>query len=170
MPRVSGGLFENTTQADVPLTPGTSGGRLVDSCGRVSGINTAIIAMAQGISFAIPVNTARWVVTELITRGKVRRAFLGLSAQARPVGRRVQRYFELPHATVVEVLAVEPNGPAQQAGLREGDRIVAFDGQPIANVDALHRLRTNQAAAAPIKLSVLRDQERLELSVMPGEA
>ena len=166
----SGRLIENIIQTDVPLNPGNSGGPLVDSRGRVIGINTAIIAMAQGISFAIPVNTARWVVTELITRGKVRRAYLGLSGQARPVSRRVQRYFELPQSTVVEVLAVEANGPAQRAGLREGDRIVALDGQAVANVDDVHRLLSNQPAAMPLKLSVLRDQERLELSVIPGEA
>jgi S1-C subfamily serine protease len=166
----SGRLIENIIQTDVPLNPGNSGGPLVDSRGRVIGINTAIIAMAQGISFAIPVNTARWVVTELITRGKVRRAYLGLSGQARPVGRRVQRFFELPYSTVVEVVAVEAGGPAQRAGLREGDRIIAFDGQPTANVDDIHRLLTNQPAASPLKLTVLRDQERLELSVMPGEA
>ena len=166
----SGRLIENIIQTDVPLNPGNSGGPLVDSRGRVIGINTAIIAMAQGISFAIPVDTARWVVSELITRGKVRRAYLGLSGQVRPVGRRVQRYFELPQATVVEVLAVEANGPAQRAGLREGDRIVALDGQAVANVDDIHRLLTNQTTAAPLKLSVLREQERLELSVIPGEA
>jgi len=166
----SGRLIENIIQTDVPLNPGNSGGPLADSRGRVMGINTAIIATAQGISFAIPVNTARWVVTELITRGKVRRAFLGLSGQARPVSRRVQRHFELPNATVVEVLAVEPGGPAQRAGLQERDRIVAFDGQPIANVDDLHRLLTSQPADRPLKLSVLREQERLDLSVTPGEA
>ena len=166
----SGRLIENIIQTDVPLNPGNSGGPLVDSRGRVIGINTAIIAMAQGISFAIPVNTARWVVTELIMRGKVRRAYLGLSGQVRPVSRRTQGFFELPNSTVVEVVAVEPGGPAQRAGLHEGDRIVAFDGQPIANVDDLHRLLTSQPADTPLKLGVLREQERLELSVAPGEA
>src|SRR5579859_6524104 len=165
----SGRLIENVIQTDVPLNPGNSGGPLVDSRGRVIGINTAIIAMAQGISFTIPVNTARWVVTELITRGKVRRAHLGLSGQARPISRRAQRFFELPNSSVVEVVAVEPGGPAQRAGLREGDRIVALDGQGVANVDDIHRLLTNQPTAMPLKLSVLREQERLELLVVPGE-
>jgi len=165
----SGHLIENIIQTDVPLNPGNSGGPLVDSRGRVIGINTAIIAMAQGISFTIPVNTARWVVTELITRGKVRRAHLGLSGQARPISRRAQRFFELPNSSVVEVVAVEPGGPAQRAGLREGDRIVALDGQGVANVDDIHRLLTNQPTAMPLKLSVLREQERIELLVVPGE-
>ena len=88
----------------------------------------------------------------------------------RLVGRRVQRYFELPQATVVAVVADEANGPAQRAGLREGDRIVALDGQAVANVDDIHRLLANQSAVMPLKLSVLRDQDRLELSVIPGEA
>jgi S1-C subfamily serine protease len=166
----SGRLIENIIQTDVPLNPGNSGGPLVDSRGRVIGINTAIIATAQGISFSIPVNTARWVVTELITRGRVRRAYLGLSGQARPVSRRVQRFFELPNSTVVEVVAVEDKGPAQRAGLREGDRIIALEGQAVASVDDIHRLLTNQPAASSLKLGVLRDQERLELSVIPGEA
>ena len=93
-----------------------------------------------------------------------------MRSSARPVSRRVQRFFELPNSTVVEVVAVEANGPAKRAGLREGDRIIALDGQAVASVDDIHRLLTNQPAALSLKLSVLRDQERLELSVIPGEA
>src|SRR3989337_2143001 len=136
----SGRLIENVIQTDVPLNPGNSGGPLVDSRGRVIGINTAMIAMAQGLSFAVPINTAKWVVSELVMRGKVRRAHLGLAGQTRPIGRRTQRFFELPTPTAVEVVSIEPNGPAHRAGLRERDLIVAVNGASIATVDDIHRL------------------------------
>jgi S1-C subfamily serine protease len=165
----SGRLIENVIQTDVPLNPGNSGGPLVDSRGRVIGINTAMIAMAQGISFALPVNTAKWVVGELVTHSKVRRAYLGLAGQVRPIGRRTQRYYELMAATAVEVISVEANGPAQRAGLREHDLIVGLNGQSIANVDDIHRLLTGQPAGTPIHLTILRSNERRELRVVPGE-
>src|SRR5262249_27936890 len=122
----SGRLIENIIQTDVPLNPGNSGGPLLDSRGRVIGINTAMIYMAQGISFAVPINTANWVVGELVTRGKVRRSYLGLAGQDRPIGRRVQRYFNLNTKTAIEVVSVEEHGPAARAGLQEGDLIVAL--------------------------------------------
>ncbi len=166
----AGRLIENVIQTDVALNPGNSGGPLVDSRGRVIGVNTAIIALAQGISFAIPVNTAKWVVSELLTRGKVRRAYLGLSGQARPLSRRAQRHFELTATSAVEVMSVEPNGPAHRAGLREGDRIIALDGQSVANVDDIHRLLTGHPAGSRLRLTTLRDGERREVVVVTGEA
>ena len=165
----SGRLIENVIQADVALNPGNSGGPLVDSRGHVIGINSAMIYMAQGISFAIPINTAKWVAGELFTRGKVRRAYLGLAGQVRPISRRAQRYFELTQETVVEVVSVEANGPARRAGLREGDQIVALDGQPVATVDDVHRLLVGKEAGAQVKLSILREQNRRELVVTVGE-
>jgi S1-C subfamily serine protease len=166
----SGRLIENVIQTDVPLNPGNSGGPLVDSRGRVIGINTAMLSMAQGISFAVPVNTARWVAGELLTRGKVRRAFLGLAGQVRPLSRRVQRYFELRASTAVEVVSVEDNSPARRAGLRERDLIVALNGQNVANVDDIHRLLSGLPAGSTLRLSILRGGERRELHVVPGEA
>lgn len=166
----SGRLIENVIQTDVALNPGNSGGPLVDSRGRVVGINTAMIMMAQGISFAVPVNTARWVASELITRGKVRRAYLGLSGQTRPLSRRAQRYFELAGATAIEVVSLEENGPAQRAGLRAGDRIVALNGKSVGTVDDIHKLLLGWPSGSPLRLTLLRDGERLELNVVPGEA
>lgn len=165
----TGRLIENVIQTDVALNPGNSGGPLVDSRGKVVGINSAMIYMAQGISFAIPINTAKWVVSELITRGKVRRGYLGLAGQVRPISRRVQRYFELPQATVMEVVSVEPKGPAAYAGVRERDRIIALDSHPISTVDDIHRLLTGVTGGTLIKLTILREQQRLEIPVVLGE-
>ena len=166
----SGRLIEQMIQTDVPLNPGNSGGPLVDSRGRVVGINTAMIAMAQGLSFAVPINTAQWVTGELLTRGKVRRAFLGLAGQTRPIGRRTQRYFELPAATAVEVVSVEPNGPAYRAGLLERDLIVAVNDASVSTVDDIHRVLVGQSAGALFTLTILRGGQRREIEVIAGEA
>jgi S1-C subfamily serine protease len=166
----SGRLIENVIQTDMPLNPGNSGGPLVDSRGRVMGINTAMIYMAQGISFAVPVNTARWVVGELLTHGKVQRAYLGLVGQVRTLGRRVQRHFDLPVATAVEIVSVEENGPAQRAGLRQGDRIVAVNGESVATTDDIHRRLAGHPKGALLKLTILRDTDRREVQVVAGEA
>lgn len=165
----AGRLIENIIQTDVALNPGNSGGPLVDSRGRVIGINSAIIYMAQGISFAVPVNTAKWVVGELLRRGRVSRAYLGLAGQERPLSRRVQRYFELTSASAVQAVSVEANGPAGRAGLREGDLIVSIDGQPIASVDDIHRLLAGTESGAAVTLTILRGQERRQLRVVTGE-
>jgi len=166
----SGRLIENVIQTDVPLNPGNSGGPLVDSRGRVIGVNMAIINMAQGLSFSVPVNTAQWVMGELFTHGKVRRAYLGLSGQARPLSRRMQRYLGLATTAVVEVVSLEERGPAYRAGLREKDRIISLDGQPVATVDDIHRLLTGHTPSTPLTLTVLRGGERREVRVIPSEA
>jgi S1-C subfamily serine protease len=165
----SGRLIENVIQTDVPLNPGNSGGPLVDSRGRMIGINTAMIFMAQGISFAVPVNTVKWVVGELVTRGKVRRAYLGIAGQVRPIGRRIQRHLELQAATAVEVVSVEEEGPAHRAGLRDGDLLVGVNGKSVASVDDIHRLLTGWTGGSPLSLTILRNGERLQVQVIPGE-
>ena len=171
----SGRLIENVIQTDVALNPGNSGGPLVDSRGRVVGVNTAMISAAQGISFAVPVNTARWVVAELLRAGRVRRAYLGVSAYGRPVGRRIQRHLGLPGAGVVQVVSVEPDGPAERAGLRGGDVVYAVDGRHVASVDDIHRMLTDMlqhetARPRPVRLSILRNGEPRELMCQPVEA
>lgn len=165
----AGRLIENVIQTDVPLNPGNSGGPLVDSRGRVIGINTAMIFMAQGISFAVPVNTVKWVVGELVTRGKVRRAYLGIAGQVRPIGRRIQRHLELQAATAVEVVSVEEEGPAHQAGVREGDLMLSVNGKSVASVDDIHRLLTGWTVGSPLSLTILRNGERLAVQIIPGE-
>jgi S1-C subfamily serine protease len=166
----SGRLIENVIQTDVALNPGNSGGPLVDSRGRVIGINTAMIYMAQGISFSVPVNTAKWVVGELLTRGKVRRAFLGLGVQGRPISRRLQRALGKATSTLVEIASLEPKGPAARAGVRMGDFILAAARSPIETVDDLHRFLAKHTPGEPLELTVLRESERLYLNVTPGEA
>ncbi len=166
----TGRLIENIIQTDVALNPGNSGGPLVDSRGRVVGINTAIIAIAQGISFAIPVDTAGWVVSELLTRGRVRRAYLGLSGQTRPVERRLARSLGLAQETAVEIVTVEPAAPAAQAGLREGDLIVSLDGAPVRRIDDLHRALAAGAVGVPLVLGIVRAGAQMESTVTPVEA
>ncbi len=165
----SGRLIESVIQTDVPLNPGNSGGPLVDSRGRVIGINTAMIFMAQGISFAVPVNTAKWVVGELVTRGKVKRAYLGIAGQVRPFSRRFQRQFGLETATAVEVVSIEEQGPTSRAGLREGDLIVSVNGKNVASVDDIHRLLTSWTTGSLLGLTILRNGEQLQVQVIPDE-
>src|SRR5256712_6020739 len=126
-----GRLMDAIIQTDVALNPGNSGGPLVDSRGRVVGINTAMIPGAQGLSFAVPVDTARWVLGELMLHGHVRRGVLGLSGQVRPLDRRLARKHSLGEKTGVEVMEVLPGKAAAAAGLRSGDIIVSFDGKPV---------------------------------------
>lgn len=166
----SGRLIDDVIQTDAALNPGNSGGPLVDSAGRVIGVNTATILPAQGICFAIGINTAKFVASRLLRDGRIRRSFVGISGQTVPVHRRVVRFYDLPKETGAMVLSVEENSPAKRAGLREGDVIVALEGQPVAGVDDLHRLLTEVRVGVSCKLTVLRYTEKLELKVMPEEA
>src|SRR6202165_4287579 len=166
----SGRLIDDVIQTDASLNPGNSGGPLVDSAGRVVGVNTATILPAQGICFAIGINTAKFVASRLLRDGRIRRSYIGVSAQTVPVHRRVVRFYDLPKETGVIVLSTESGSPAQRAGLREGDVIVALEGQPVAGVDDLHRLLTDVRVGVSCSLLVLRHTEKLELSVVPEEA
>lgn len=165
-----GRLIESVIQHTAPLNPGNSGGPLVDSRGRVMGINTAIIMMAQGIGFSIPSNTARWVVSQLLTQGKVRRAFLGLAARQRPLDRRFVRFHGLIHQNAVEVLSVEPQSPAGKAGVVRGDFIVAIHTKPVLSVDDVHRFLAEWPIGKEVIITVLRGKQKLELKVVPIEA
>ena len=165
----TGRLIENVIQTDVALNPGNSGGPLVDSAGRVVGINTAIIAMAQGLSFAVPIDTATWVIGELLAHGRVRRAWLGLVAQNRPLDAARGRRLAIAAPTVVEIVSVEPDGPAAAAGLRAGDWLLAIDGQPTPTIDQLHRRLTTVAIGTPVAITILRGADRLDVPVTPRE-
>src|SRR5438093_1440015 len=166
----SGRLIDDVIQTDASLNPGNSGGPLVSSDGRVVGVNTATIMGAQGLCFAIGINTAKFVAGRLLRDGRIRRAYIGVEAQTAPLHRRLVRFYDLPQESGVIVSAVTPGSPAQRAGLREGDVIVALDGKAVAGVDDLHRLLTDAHVGVSSSLTVLRWTEKLELQVVPQEA
>ncbi len=163
-----GRLIENMIQHAAPLNPGNSGGPLVDSRGRVVGINTAIIAMAQGLGFAVPANTAKWVISEFMSHGRVRRRQLGIQASVVHLPRRLVRELDLLSDHAVEVVAVEPGGPAAVAGVNEGDLLVALQGRIVTGVDDIHRLLTMLPIDQPLTLTVVRGTSQVELEVEPG--
>jgi S1-C subfamily serine protease len=164
-----GGLLDSVIQTDAPLNPGNSGGPLVSGAGRVVGINTAVIAPAQGICFAIGIDTAIWVATRLMRDGRVRRSRLGVAAQTVPITTRVRRFHGLQQASGAMISDVMVDGPASQAGLQPGDVVVSFDGVPVTGVDDLHRALTVERAGLSMPLGVLRRTELLTLAVTPTE-
>ncbi len=165
-----GRAMEGIIQSDVALNPGNSGGPLVDSRGRVVGINTAIILGAQGISFSVPIDTAKWVLGELMTTGRVRRGWLGISAQNRPIARELSRKLGLAHASGVEVTGFDETGPASGTNLRVGDILVGIDEREVSSVDDIHRALQTWSPSRPIRLRAVRSREVVEVEVTPGEA
>jgi S1-C subfamily serine protease len=165
----SGRLIENIIQTDVALNPGNSGGPLVNSRGLVVGINTAMIFMAQGISFAIPINTAKWVAGELVKHGRVRRAFLGIAVQGRPISRRLQRQLEKKTNTTLEVVSIDPKGPAQRAGLKIADLIISIEENELETFDDLHRYLAKKPPGSKIQLTILRNSKKREIEIVSGE-
>lgn len=163
-------MIENVIQTDAPLNPGNSGGPLVDSRGRVIGVNTAVAPGTQGICFAIPINTGRWVAGLLIREGRVRRAYLGLATQPRPIPATWRRRHGLEQVVGLEVVRVEQGKPAAQAGLRQGDIIVAAGGRPLQRVTDLHALLQAPAIGQLLPLVALRAGERRALALVPVEA
>jgi S1-C subfamily serine protease len=165
-----GRLIENVIQHTAPLNPGNSGGPLLDSRGRVIGINTAIIAMAQGIGFAIPADTARTVVSQLITKGKVTRSFLGIVGLRRPLDRRFVRFYRLGKDQAVEVVSLAPDGPAAEAGLHRGDIIVALGGTSVSSVDDIFHVLAEWPVGKALAVGFLRGKDLKEIMVTPREA
>jgi S1-C subfamily serine protease len=163
-------LMENIIQTDVALNPGSSGGPLVDSREMVVGINTAMLPEAQGIGFATPVNTAQWVVGQLMTKGRVRRSYLGIGGQNRPLHRALARRLGLEQASGVEVMTVEMDGPAVGGGLHTGDIVVALGGQPVSTVDDMHRVLNEWPIGHAMRVVVLRRMQPRVLTVLPGES
>lgn len=166
----SGRLIDNVIQTDAALNPGNSGGPLVNSWGEVIGVNTAVIMQAQGICFAIAVNTAKFVAAGLIREGKIRRSYIGVGGQDITLHRRIVRFHNLPVESGVMVVSVETGSPAMKAGLQLGDVVVVFGDTPIAGIDDLHRLLTREKVGKGFPLMVIRRNEKMVLDIVPAES
>jgi S1-C subfamily serine protease len=166
----SGRLMDDVIQTDAALNPGNSGGPLVNSRGEVVGVNTAMILPAQGICFATSIDTAKFVASRLIRDGKVSRSYIGLAGQNVPLPRRIVRYYNLAVGTGILVVSFEGESPARNAGVLMGDIIVGLDDSPIAGIDDLHKLLTEDRIGRKSSLVVIRRTEKLSLEVVPRES
>lgn len=165
----SGRLMHDVIQTDAALNPGNSGGPLVDSRGRVVGVNTAMIPQAQAICFATGINTAKWVIGQLFAYGRVRRAYIGVSGATVPVAIRVVRHFELRGTSAVRVLEVVPGSPAARAGVAAGDRIVELQGRPVDGIDGLQRLLDGTWIGRDCEMKLLRMSSMVRVTIRPTE-
>src|SRR5271170_625804 len=165
----SGRLMHDVIQTDAALNPGNSGGPLVDSKGRVIGVNTAMIPQAQAICFATGINTAKWVIGQLFAHGRVRRAYIGVSGATVPIATRVVRHFDLPSNKAVHVLERMPGSPAALAGIEPGDRMIALDGTPIDGIDGLQRLLDANLIGRACDLQLLRRSSLVRVTITPKE-
>ncbi|MGZ5476770.1 MAG: S1C family serine protease [Thermoanaerobaculia bacterium] len=166
----SGRLIDNVIQTDAALNPGNSGGPLVNSRGEVIGVNTAVILPAQGICFAIGINTAKFVASRLIRDGRITRSYIGVGGQSVPMHRRVVRFYNLPFETGVLVQGVEKGSPAEAAGLTDGDIIVTYGDRPVSSVDDLHRVLTEEQVGKASEVTVIRSAEKLVRTIVPAQA
>ena len=166
---VTGRLIDDVIQTDTALNPGNSGGPLVSSRGEVIGVNTAIIPIAQGICFATAIDTAKWVVEQLLRFGRVRRGYLGVAGATVPLSRRAVRFHELDAESGVRVESVEPGGAARQAGVEPGDILVRYDGENVAGIDDLQRLLNADRIGKQTTVTILRRTQKLELPIRTAE-
>jgi S1-C subfamily serine protease len=166
----SGRLIDSVIQTDAALNPGNSGGPLVDSRGDVIGVNTAVILPAQGICFAIGINTAKFVAGRLIRDGSITRGYIGVAGQNVALHRRVVRYYDLPLESGVLVMSVEKGSPAERAGLREGDILIAYGDKAVSSVDDLHKLLTEEQLGVPARILAIRMTEKIEMTIVPTRA
>jgi S1-C subfamily serine protease len=165
----SGRLIDNVIQTDAALNPGNSGGPLLNARGEVIGVNTAIIAMAQGICFAVPSTTAQFVAARLMRDGRVRRSYVGLGGQNVQLHRRLIRFHNLDHDSGVLVQSIEKDSPASRAGLEGGDILIAFNDKPVTSIDDLQRLLTDEMAGVHVPITVVRRDQKMLLEIVPEE-
>lgn len=166
----SGRLIDNVIQTDAALNPGNSGGPLVDSRGCVIGVNSAVILPAQGICFAIAINTAKFVASRLIRDGRITRSYIGVAGQNVPLHRRVVRFYGLTREQGVLVMSVEKGSAAERTGLREGDLIISYAGQAVGSVDDLHRILTEETVGVEAPIEFIRGADKLTASIVPRRA
>jgi S1-C subfamily serine protease len=165
----SGRLIDDVIQTDAALNPGNSGGPLVDSRGNVIGVNTATIMPAQGMCFAIAIDTAKFVAGRLIRFGKIRRSYIGMAGQNVPILRKIVRFYDLPNKNGILVASMDDASPAKRAGLQEGDIIVEFAGERVDGIDELHRLLSEERVGIEQAMTVIRRTEKLKLGIIPAE-
>ncbi len=166
----SGKVIENIIQTDAALNPGNSGGPLVTSHGEVIGVNTAIVMAAQGICFAVPINTAKMVIPTLMRYGQVQRGYIGIGGQNVQISRRIMLFNELAVDTGIFVMHVEPNSPAKKAGLLQGDVIVGFNNSPLRGIEDLQKFLTPERVGVRSQLTVLRNNRKLLVDIVPEES
>jgi S1-C subfamily serine protease len=166
----TGRLIDNIIQTDAALNPGNSGGPLVTTNGLVIGVNSAIILPAQGICFAIAINTAKFIASQLIQHGRIRRSYIGIAGQNTLVHRRIVRYYSLSEEKGIFVTAVEKNSPAEDSGLREGDIIIEFNANAISGIDDLQKQLTATLVDTIIPLKIIRHTRLVSLTIKPAES
>lgn len=166
----NGRLMDNIIQTDAALNPGNSGGPLVTSRADVVGVNTAMILGGQGLSFAVPISTAKMIMADLLKEGRVRRGYIGVGAQDVPIHRRVIRHYGLGGSGGVLVVTVEPSSPAARAGVAEGDIIVSVGGERIERVDDIHRILTRAHDGRPLPVVAIRGTEKIDCLVIPEDS
>jgi len=165
----SGRLIDDVIQTDAALNPGNSGGPLINSRGEVIGVNTATIAAAQGICFAIAIDTAKFVTLKLLREGRIKRGYIGIAGQNVSIPRQVVRYYNLAAENGILIISMDENSPAAVAGLREGDIIIEYGGKIVSGIDELHKILTDEAVGQRQKVVVLRGTKKLEHEIIPLE-
>jgi S1-C subfamily serine protease len=160
-------MMEEIVQTDAALNPGNSGGPLVDSQGRVIGVNTATIMGAQGLCFAVGIDTAKYIASQILQHGRVQRSWIGIAAQNVPLPRRLVYEYKLPASSGVMATSVDAESPASKAGIRDGDIIVSFAGESVGGIDVLHRLLSADRAGKRLPLVALRGVHLLDMTVTP---
>jgi len=165
----SGRLIDDVVQTDAALNPGNSGGPLVDSAGRVIGVNTATIMPAQGLCFAIAIDTAKFVASRLIRDGRIRRSYIGMAGQNVPILRKITHHYGLQNQNGILVVSMDKGGPASRAGLEEGDIIYSFAGERVEGIDELHRMLTEDRVGIEANIGVIRRTQNMQLGIIPLE-
>ena len=166
----NGRLIDNIIQTDAALNPGNSGGPLVSSRGEVIGVNTAIIQAAQGICFAIPSQTAKFVASLLMKEGRIRRAYIGIGGQNVPLPQQLIRFHGLDVTSGILVITLEIGSPASRAGLYEGDIVIAYNNEPVAGIDELHQILTGNQIETIASITIIRQNEKRTLQIVPRES